>query len=119
MTKCVHVYFKGSVQGVGFRATSDSDINGTTNHNLFRVWVVDLSSASIVAKFGFGDNSDGFIVEDECVVMDYNRDGNDDLIILREKNHPSKAGRQIKTVQVFNLLTKALMTTFSYEVIDE
>jgi hypothetical protein len=104
------------VIGLGFRAYSDAAINGTTNHHIFWVWVVDPSTGNLVSSFRFVDNDYGIIDPTECEVKDYDSDGDDDLIISRWQDHPTKSEKEIVTIDVLDLITKARKVRFTFSI---
>jgi hypothetical protein len=107
------------VYGLGFRAISDAPINGTTEHNEFKVKVVDLSTGSKISNFIFKNTLDfGEIDVFSCEVKDFDLNGNDDLIITSQKDHPTIPDKVIKKVRVFDLQTKDLIQKFTYNVGD-
>ena len=105
------------VVGHGFAATSVAPINGTTDHDKFKVYVVDMAGTTVLTKT-FETNADGRIQAKMCVVQDYDGDGSDDLIIVRRKTNAAGTG-QIRSSYVYDLITGVMKPGFpiSWEVI--
>lgn len=108
-----YLYVSNGTTGV------DAD-NGDTDQSVVKVWIVNLANGNIVQTHRIIPQGGKFLLAFNSGFLDFDNDGNDELVVLRASylGDTGDRSRFRITVEVFNLLTGVLEQEFNTIVSD-